>query len=131
MDAVRAAMDESNDILNKKIVEYTWAVLNGRPHFHVSLVIDVSPFCDCHAENDIAIVPDVGMFASFDPVALDIACADAVNRQPATTGSILEKNGHAHHDHFTDVSPVTNWKSIIDHAVKMNLGSNEYELITI
>ncbi len=131
MDAVRAAMDESNDILNKKIVEYTWAVLNGRPHFHISLVIDVSPFCDCHAENDIPIVPDVGMFASFDPVALDIACADAINRQPATAGSILEKNGHTHHDHFTDVSPVTDWRSVIDHAVKMNLGSKEYELITL
>ena len=42
-DAVRPASDESNDILNRKMAEYTWAVLNGRPHFHISLVIDVSP----------------------------------------------------------------------------------------
>lgn len=48
-----------NDILNKKIAEYSWAVLNGRPNFHISLVIDVSPYCDCHAENDVPIVPDV------------------------------------------------------------------------
>ena len=47
------ASDESNDILNKKIAEYSWAVLNGRPNFHISLVIDVSPYCDCHAENDV------------------------------------------------------------------------------
>ena len=79
-DAVCPAGDESNDILNKKIAEYSLAVVKDRPHFHVSLVIDVSPNCDCHAENDIPIVPDVGMFASFDPVALDRACADAVNR---------------------------------------------------
>ena len=67
----------ANDELNAKIAEYSKAVLAGRPHFHISLVVDVSPFCDCHAENDLPILPDVGMFASFDPVALDQACADA------------------------------------------------------
>ncbi|MFA9422372.1 MAG: DUF362 domain-containing protein [Sedimentibacter sp.] len=131
MDAIRAASDETNDILNKKIAEYSAAVLRGRPNFHISLVIDVSPYCDCHSENDVPIVPNVGMFASFDPVALDTACADAVNQQPAIAGSLLEKNGHKHHDHFTDVSPETNWKVAIDHAVKLNLGNKEYELITI
>lgn len=131
MDAVQPASDESNDILDKKIAEYAWAVLNGRPNFHISLVVDVSPYCDCHSENDIPIVPDVGMFASFDPVALDIACVDAVNSQPALKGSILQKNGDSRHDHFTDVSPDTNWKVAIDHAVKLGMGNKEYELITI
>lgn len=131
MDAVQPASDESNDILNRKIAEYAWAVVNGRPSFHISLVIDVSPYCDCHSENDIPIVPDVGMFASFDPVALDVACADAVNSQPVIAGSILEKNGSMHHDHFTDVSPTTDWRVAVDHAVKIGMGSSEYQLITI
>ena len=48
-NAIAAAWDESNDVLNKKIAEYSWAVLNDRPHFHISLVVDVAPFCDCHA----------------------------------------------------------------------------------
>ena len=131
MDAVLPAWGESNEILNKKMAEYTWAVLQGRPHFHISLVIDVSPYCDCHAENDIPIVPNVGMFASFDPVALDVACADAVNSQPATAGSLLEKSVREHHDHFTDIGPNTDWKVGIDHAVKLGLGNKEYELITL
>lgn len=130
-DAIKASMDEANDILNYKIAEYTKAVVDGHPCFHISLVIDVSPYCDCHSENDIAIVPDVGMFASFDPVALDQACADAVNKQPATANSILHKHGHEHHDHFTDVSPETNWKSCLEHAEKIGLGTHEYELIEI
>ena len=130
-DAIKASMDEANDILNYKIAEYTKAVVDGRPCFHISLVIDVSPYCDCHAENDIAIVPDVGMFASFDPVALDQACADAVNKQPAIKNSLLDKHGHMHHDHFTDVSPETNWKSCLEHAEKIGLGTREYELIEI
>ena len=130
-DAIKASMDEANDILNYKIAEYTKAVVDGRPCFHISLVIDVSPYCDCHSENDIAIVPDVGMFASFDPVALDQACADAVNKQPATANSILHKHGHEHHDHFTYVSPETNGKSCLELAEKIGLGTHEYELIEI
>lgn len=131
VDAVKPAEDESNDILNCKIAEYSLAVLKDRPAFHISLVCDVSPNCDCHGENDMPIVPDVGMFASFDPVALDIACADAVNRQPIIAGSILDEQEHIHHDHFTDTHPETNWMSCIDHAVKLGLGSKEYELIEI
>ncbi len=131
MDAVCAAGDESNDILNRKIAEYSKAVLDGRPHFHISLVIDVSPNCDCHSENDIPIVPDVGMFASFDPVALDVACADAVNRQPVIADSQLDHMPHIHNDHFTDSAPATNWKSCVEHAVKLGLGNAEYELIKI
>lgn len=131
VDAVLPASDESNDILNKKMAEYTYAVVHGRPQFHISLVIDVSPYCDCHAENDIPIVPNVGMFASFDPVALDVACAEAVNRQPVIPGSLLEKSSRTGRDYFADIHPSTDWNVMIDHAVKLGLGSREYKLITI
>ena len=97
--------------------------------------MDVSPFCDCHAENDVAIVPDVGMFASFDPVALDVACADAVNKQPVIANSILEEHMTEHHhdsdDYFNLVSPDTNWKSCVEHAEKIGIGTQSYELIEI
>jgi len=132
-DAVKAASDESNDILNCKIAEYSMAVCQDRPNFHISLVVDVSPQCDCHAENDAAIIPNVGMFASFDPVALDMACVDAVNAMPAIANSQLGEQLalHEDHDHFHAVGPDTNWKSAIDHAVKIGLGSAEYELVEI
>lgn len=136
-DAVKPAQDEANDILNCKIAEYSKAVIDGRPNFHISLVIDVSPNCDCHAENDLPIVPDVGMFASFDPVALDIACADAVNAQPVIHGSVLDEHRHEnaeeakHHDHFHMSHPETNWRSCIEHAKKIGIGNDEYELIKV
>ena len=93
--------------------------------------MDVSPYCDCHGENDAPIVPNVGMFASFDPVALDVACADAVNKQPVLAGSILSEKPHVHHDHFKDTHPETNWMSCMDHAVKLGIGTKDYELIEI
>ena len=149
-DAIYAKCDESNIILNKKMAEYTWAVLNDRPHFHVSLVVDVSPNCDCHSENDIPIVPDIGMFASYDPIALDQACVDAVNRQLPIQGSLLDDAvkangeegcscgcgcGHDHEhkeaDHFHMTHPDTNWQSCLEHGEKLGIGTREYELITI
>ncbi len=142
-DAIESPNDESNDILNKKIAEYTYAVVNGRPNFHISLVVDVSPFCDCHGENDLPIVPDVGMFASFDPVALDMACVDACKKQQVIKGSYLEEqysehehcdchhHSHASKDHFGITHPDTNWEVGIDHAVKLGLGNKEYELVVV
>lgn len=110
-------------------------ILNYRdplyPHFHVSIVNQVSPYCDCHAENDAAVVPDIGMFASFDPVALDHACIDAVNAAPAISTSVLGQCAHEHNDHFTDIHPKTNWRSQIEHARKIGIGNVDYELVTV
>ena len=129
--AIHSAYAQSTTILNCKIAEYTKAVLDGRPHFHISLVRDVSPYCDCHAENDVPIVPDVGMFASFDPVALDLACAEAVNAQMVMPNSKLAKAAPGDLDNLTRTVPVTNWRSQITHAKKIGLGEDSYELITV
>ncbi|KNZ42954.1 DUF362 domain-containing protein [Acetobacterium bakii] len=137
-DAISAPFDESNDILNKKIAEYTKATINGRPQFHVSFVIDVSPNCDCHVENDMPIIQDVGIFASLDPVALDMACADACNKAPIIKGSYLEsqiEHQHVHDpenkDRFTIAHPDTNWEVCIDHGVKIGLGNKDYEIVEV
>ncbi len=130
-DAIYSMESMSTELLNKKMAEYSMAVLDGRPHFHISLVIDVSPYCDCHEENDAPIIPDVGMFASFDPVALDMACVDMANAQPCMPNSLLGEAAHTHGDHFRDVSPNTDWRFLLEHAEKIGLGSREYELITV
>ena len=130
-DAISNAFDAESVILNERMAEYTKAVIQGRPHFHVSIVNQVSPYCDCHAENDAAVVPDIGMFASFDPVALDHACIDAVNAAPAISTSALGQCAHEHNDHFTDIHPSTNWRSQIEHAQKIGIGNMDYELVTV
>jgi uncharacterized Fe-S center protein len=129
--------DSSNEALNCKIAEYTLAVLAGRPNFHINVVNQVSPYCDCHNESDAPIVPDIGIFAGFDPVALDKACIDAVNAAPGIAASILGEREHTHRDdaghedHLTDVHPKTDWRSQISHAEKIGLGCGNYELITV
>lgn len=122
--------------LDMKIAEYSKAVLDGRPNFHINLVIDISPYCDCHGENDVPILPDIGMFASFDPVALDQACVDACNAQKPMPGSLLDDRMHEegfcdHHDHFVNTTPDSGWEYCLEHAEKIGLGTRQYELITI
>jgi uncharacterized Fe-S center protein len=121
----------SNERLNAKMAEYTAAVLSGRPHFHISVINQVSPYCDCHGESDAPIVPDIGIFASPDPVALDKACGDAVAAAPSIKSSILGEREETHGDHFTDVHPTTNWHTQITHAEKIGLGSGSYDLFEV
>ena len=134
-DAILSRQDEAPAILNKKIAEYTKAVVDGRPCFHIALALDISPNCDCHAENDAPIAPNVGMFASFDPVALDQACADAVSAQTAMPNSILfdEKCDcdRSQSDLLIANHPNTDWKTCVEHAEKIGIGTRQYELITI
>jgi len=133
--AIFSRDDEALDILNCKIAEYTKAVVSGRPCFHISIVKDITPNCDCHGENDVPVAADVGMFASFDPVALDQACADAVIAQSPLPGSVFFDKDTACDCTQSDLlianHPDTNWKSCVEHAEKLGLGKRDYELIKI
>lgn len=145
--AVGYEQDSSVRELNEKIAEYTKAVVEGKPQFHVSLIVDVSPECDCWGHNDAPIAPNVGIAASFDPVALDQACADLVMGAPQLSGSnalqdaLQGKAGHGraagcHHEHgekdiFKLVHPDTDWQAGLEHGEKIGLGTRNYTLIKI
>jgi len=134
-DAVVNRNESAANELCMKMAEYTLAVVQNRPTFHINIVSQVSPLCDCYGGNDAAIIPDVGMFASFDPIALDMACADACNKQPVLPHSCLDdilQEGHEdHHDHFTNVAPDTNWRITLEHGEKIGIGTMQYELIAV
>ena len=135
-DAIDVAQDAACKELNCRMAEYTKAVVDGRPNFHISLICDVSPTCDCHSGNDTPIIPDVCMFASFDPLALDQACVDACLRQTPLPGSQLtdemaRPDFHDRHDHFDNTNPNTEYKTCLAHAEKIGLGSREYELVPV
>ena len=136
-DAIQSRFSDSIAQLNYRMAEYSKAVVDGRPCFHVSLICDVSPNCDCHSENDIPIIPDIGMLASFDPVALDQACVDLCNKAPVMANSELadnlEKFGEEdhNHEHFHMTHPDTEWETCLSHAEKIGVGSREYELKVI
>ena len=135
-DAIRFHENRANEMLCRRIAEYTKAVVDGRPQFHISLIVDVSPNCDCHGENDAPILPDLGMFASFDPLALDQACVDACLAATPMPHSQLSDNMAAegfvdHHDHFKNNRPESEWRACLEQAERIGLGTREYELIKL
>ena len=119
-DAIYSQCDSANEMLDRKMAEYAAAVCAGRPCFHVSLVQDISPNCDCHCENDAPILPDIGIFASFDPVALDQACVDAVYRSPDPGKAALIERIESRNGIHT-----------VEAAEALGLGSRSYALVAI
>ena len=127
---------DAGDKLDCKMAEYARAVTQDRPCFHINLAMDISPNCDCHGDNDAAILPNIGMFASFDPVALDQACVDACQKMAPMPNSQLsdnlaKPNWNHYHDHFMDSNPHVHWKETLEHAEKIGVGTREYELVII
>ncbi|MDD3128616.1 MAG: DUF362 domain-containing protein, partial [Candidatus Methanomethylophilaceae archaeon] len=111
------------DLLSMKMAEYAAAAVLGKPNFHVSVVCDVSPLCDCYGGNSPPIIPDVGIFASFDPVALDSACARLSAAQKPIGRKVRGK------DIFADVNEGTDWRTALEHAERIGLGTTSYNLI--
>ena len=73
-----------------------------------------------------------GYAVSFDPVALDVACADAVNQQPLLANTWLTDLPTCdHEDHFIGAHPETDWHSQVEHGEKIGIGQRNYELIFV
>ncbi len=135
-DAIENDNADAPQMLGRKMAEYTAAILNGRPNFHISLIMDVSPYCDCHGENDAPIIPDIGMLASFDPVALDQACVDlCAKAEPFRNSQLGDHMASAHFHDLGDMwrnnNPHVSWKETLEHAEKLGVGSREYELVVM
>jgi len=134
-DAARVVWKSSSETACKRITEYAFAAVKDKPSFHISFIMNVSPDCDCWDTNDYPIVPDIGIAASFDPVALDQACADLVKEAPALPGSKILKTTNGTdlrgEDKFSHAHPDTHWQAGIEHGVKIGFGNSDYELVTV
>jgi len=134
-DAARVVWQDASEIVSKRIAEYSFAVIKDKPSFHINFVMNVSPDCDCWDTNDYPIVPDIGIAASFDPVALDKASADMVTAAPALPGSRIYLSASNHDmsdtDKFKLAHPDTHWLAGLEHGQKIGLGKIEYELVNV
>ena len=134
-DSARVIWQDSSETVCKRIAEYSVAVVKDKPAFHINFMMNISPDCDCFGFNDYPLVPDIGIAASFDPVALDMACADMVKAAPALPGSrICTDHSHgdlAGKDKFKLAHPDTFWQAGLEHAEKIGLGTTKYELIEV
>ncbi|MFZ5639106.1 MAG: DUF362 domain-containing protein [Bacillota bacterium] len=120
------------DVIQEKIAEYTYGVLKdkqGKAVF-ISFVTSVTPDCDCCGWSDAPIVSDIGILASKDPVALDQACVDLVNRQKGLEDSRLA-GFTGQDDKFSVLHPGIDWRVQLAYGEEIGLGTRDYNLIKL
>ena len=132
-EAVQIQWNQSVPTFLETMVEYAKAALTdkGGKTLFVSFVTDVSPLCDCIGHSDVPIVPNIGILASTDPVAMDQACVDLVNAEAANPASSLKTNTAPGEDKFKGLHPDVDWPRQLEYAEELGLGSRSYELIKL
>ncbi len=100
----------------------------------INMAIDISPRCDCVNFSDMPIVPNIGVFASKDPVAIDMACLDKVRESHGMPGSIADdfdllEPGQKRFETVSATVHGLSEEAQINTGVLNGLGSREYELI--
>lgn len=122
--------DAGGDILQERMAEHAYAAVKGKQErcFYINFILRVSPACDCYGMNDSPIVPDLGIYASTDPVALDTACVDALKQAHGLPDSALKKAMKPGSDKIADVYPEVRYTIQLSHAEKIGLGSRIYQV---
>jgi len=137
--AIVAKRSESRD-LQLKMANIATAAVNriGKDKMlFVNFLLEVDWLCDCeHYQegwSDVPIVPDIGIVASRDPVSLDKASVDLVNKAPGIPGSKAEDVGamKAGADKFGAIFPSIDWRVPLLACEEFGLGETKYELVRV
>ncbi len=131
-EAVDIQWNESAQNVQEKICEHAYGVVKRKqPVFFLTFLMNITPGCDCVGFSDTAIVPDIGILASYDPVAIDQASVDLVNQQQGMSGSKLKANlGHGE-DKLRSLYPNIDWTVQLRYGEAIGLGSRDYELVCV
>ena len=119
--------------------------------FYINYAIDICYQCDCTGGSDIPFVPDIGVLASLDPVALDQATVDLVHKSSISPHSILSEVNNiptqgpfewlSHTPRFDpesgemdmnqDGKESKHWELQLKLAEEIGLGTRDYNLIEV
>ena len=124
---------EALDSFMERMVEYAYGAVKNKQGKvgYINFLMDITPDCDCEAFSDTSIVPDIGILASKDPVAIDSASYDLVNQQTGLNDTKLEYNHQKGKDKFKGVWEGVEGRIQLLHAEDIGLGTTQYELIKI
>ncbi len=131
--AIRIQWNEESSLVMKKMAEYALGAISGKSkkQLYINFITQVSPACDCYGHSDAPIVPDLGILASTDPVALDQACADMVNQARGLPDTAMQTGHEPGCDKFRGVYPQIDWEVQLEHGQKVGLGQRTYELVKL
>jgi len=126
--AIKVSWDEDSKNGQEKIVEYAFGAIKGKPVGYINFLTDVTPLCDCPSASDAPIVPNIGILASNDPVAIDQASYDLINEAPSMKNSAVKgKEGNKFKILYPEIDPEIQLR----YGEEIGLGTRNYELIKI
>jgi len=102
----------------EKLVEYAYGVLKNKKSLFINFLNFITRLCDCCATSASPVVPDIGILASPDPVAIDEASVKLVNEA-------------GKRDVFRQLYPGKNWEFQLNYAQNLGMGTRGYELVRI
>lgn len=108
--AIRNTWGGSN--FKEKLAEYAYGAAKDKDIIYISFIINVTQDCDCMGKAMKPVADNIGVLCSKDPVALDAACVDLVQKEKRI--ELFEKG-----------------RAVLEHAEKIGLGTTSYELIKI
>ncbi|HHY01091.1 MAG TPA: DUF362 domain-containing protein [Methanothermobacter sp.] len=118
---------------SERMVEYAYGAVKNKQGKvgYINFLMDITPDCDCESFSDAAIVPDIGILASMDPVALDAASYHLVNQQIGLKGSLLEYHHQTGGDKFKGVWEEVDGMVQLEYAEKIGMGTMDFNLIKL
>ncbi len=126
---------DSNKMIEfmEKMTEYALGAVRSKKGKvgYMNFLMNITPDCDCLPWSDSPIVPDIGILVSDDPVALDAASYDLVNKQRGFVNSILHNHYKEGEDKFKGVWEKVDGHVQLRYGQEIGLGNIEYELIDI
>ncbi|NVM16861.1 MAG: DUF362 domain-containing protein [Candidatus Lokiarchaeota archaeon] len=102
---------------------------------YINFALEIPLMCDCVPNAGMVIVPDLGIYGSSDPVAIDKACFDAETEAPGLP--ILKEDGQWTKplepgvEKFKAMLTMLNPFRQFEDALKNKIGLTTYELIQI
>jgi uncharacterized Fe-S center protein len=110
------------------------ALIGDRPErfAYFAFLLGVTADCDCFGNPGPAIVPDIGVLASTDPVAIDQASVDLLTGATALPGTRVPKAALGPgKDKLKAIFPSVDWTAQLRQSVELGLGSRKYELLEV
>jgi uncharacterized protein len=120
-------------LFTERLIEYAYGAVQGKGGKvgYISFLTRITPDCDCVPWSDASIVPDIGILASTDPVAIDAAACDLVNQQQGYAESFLTVHHHPGEDKFSGMRPNTDGPRQLRYAEELGMGTRDYELVQL
>lgn len=118
-------------VVQERLVESMGALLEAKARkvAFVNVLVDLVPEWDQQDWSDAAVVADIGVLASRDPVAIDQASVDLFQQAPGIAGTRL--GDPAGKDKLRELYPLVAWEAQLAYAEELGLGTRDYELMII